>query len=343
VIRIYADCNATTCPDPEVCALVALVMQQGFGNPSSIHGAGQEARRLVERARTQVAGLINAEPDEIVFTSGGTEADNLAMLGAAGAAPAGRRALVASAIEHHAVLEPCEQWQRLGGAVALVGVDGEGRLDARALEVATGTHVALVSVMLANNDTGVMQPVESVAKVAAACGALSHTDAVQAAGKMPIDVKKLGVSLLSLSSHKLHGPKGAGALFVKRSVQIAPLVHGGRQERGLRPGTENVPALVGFGKACESTAAAPTASDCPTPRTSLSSGSMGKRSPSTSTCWAWRYPPAPPAASRITSHRTCCWPWANPRPRRARRCASRSVAKPRKWKSRKPSSWSARR
>jgi cysteine desulfurase len=255
VIRIYADYNATTRPAPEVCALMAEVMQQGFGNPSSIHGAGQEARRLVERARAQVAGLVNAEPDEIVFTSGGTEADNLAVLGAMAGAPAGRRALVTSTIEHHAILEPCEHWRRQGGVVTYAAVDADGRLDLAALTTVAGADVALVSVMLANNDTGVIQEVEQVAKTAAACGALTHTDAVQAAGKMAIDVKRLGVSLLSLSSHKLHGPKGAGALFVGRGVRIAPLVHGGRQERGLRPGTENVPAIVGFGKACELAAA----------------------------------------------------------------------------------------
>jgi cysteine desulfurase len=248
---LYADHNATTPLDPEVRAAIAEALGGSFGNPSSIHRAGQEARRLVERARAQVAGLVGAEPDEIVFTSGGTESDNLAVLGAVTAAPAGRTGVVTSAIEHHAVLEPCAHWQRQGHAVTFIGVDGAGRLELGALAAAAGPGIALFSVMLANNDTGVIQPVAEVAQAAAACGSLVHSDAVQATGKLPIDVKKLGVSLLSFSSHKLYGPKGAGALYVRRGVAIAPLMHGGRQERTLRPGTENVPAIVGFGKACE--------------------------------------------------------------------------------------------
>ena len=248
---LYADYNATTPLDLEVRAAMADALGACFGNPSSIHRAGQEARRLVERARAQVAGLVGAEPDEMVFTSGGTESDNLAVLGALAAAPAGRSGVVTSAIDHHAVLEPCAHWRGQGHAVTFVGVDGEGRLDLCALEAAAGSHIALISVMLANNDTGVIQPVVEVARTAAACGSLVHSDAVQAAGKLPIDVKKLGVSLLSFSSHKLHGPKGAGALYLRRGVAIAPRMHGGRQERTLRPGTENVPAIVGFGKACE--------------------------------------------------------------------------------------------
>lgn len=248
--RIYADYNATTRPDPEVCALVAEVMQRGFGNPSSMHGDGQEARRAVERARTEVAGLIGAEPDEIVFTSGGTEADNLAVLGAVGASKAGRRVLVTSAIEHHAILAPCEQWRAQGGCVKLVGVDAAGRLDLDVLDTALGPEVALVSIMLANNDTGVIQPVAEAARMASGRGVLVHTDAVQAAGKMAIDVKPLGVSMLTLSSHKIHGPKGVGALYLRRSLHLAPRLFGGRQERSLRPGTENVPGIVGFGKAC---------------------------------------------------------------------------------------------
>ena len=248
---LYADYNATTPLAPEVRTAMAEALDESFGNPSSIHRAGQQARRLVERARAQAAALIGAEPDEIIFTSGGTESDNLAVLGAVAAAPVGRAGVVTSAIEHHAVLEPCAQLQRQGHPVTLVGVDREGQLDRLALAAALKTEVALVSVMLANNDTGVVQPVAEVAQAAAACGALVHTDAVQVAGKLPVDVEGLGVSLLSFSSHKLYGPKGAGALYLRRGARIAPLVHGGRQERTLRPGTENVPAIVGFGKACE--------------------------------------------------------------------------------------------
>ena len=251
---IYADYNATTPVDPEVRAAMDDALGASFGNPSSLHSAGQEARRLVERARAQVAGLIGSASDEIIFTSGGTEADNLAVLGVVAAAPHGRGAVVTSAVEHHAVLDPCAFLRGQGRKVTFLPVDGGGRIDAGALPAAAAPDVALFSLMLANNETGVILPaaeVVKIAKLAMACGALMHTDAVQAAGKLPIDVKVLGVSLLSLSSHKLHGPKGAGALYVRRGVRLSPLVHGGRQERTLRPGTENVPAIVGFGKACE--------------------------------------------------------------------------------------------
>jgi cysteine desulfurase len=247
---IYADYNATTPLDPEVRAAMDEALGATFGNPSSMHQAGQAARRLVDRARSQVATFINAAADEIVFTSGGTEADNLAVLGAA-AAPTGRKGIVASAIEHKAVLDPCAYWQAQGNPVTLVGADRDGRVDTAALEAAVTKDVALVSVMLANNDIGTLQPIADVVTIAKARGADVHTDAVQAAGRVPIDVKALGIALLSFSSHKIHGPKGAGALFVRNGVRLAPLVHGGRQERMLRPGTENVPAIVGFGKACE--------------------------------------------------------------------------------------------
>jgi cysteine desulfurase len=246
---IYADYNATTPLDPEVRAAMNEALDMTFGNPSSIHSAGQAARRLVDRARAQVAWLIGASPDEIIFTSGGTEADNLAVLGVAEAATA--RGIVTSAVEHKAVLDPCTYLQTKGHTVTFLPVDRDGRIDLAALEATVKTNVGLVSLMLANNDTGTIQPVAQTAHAAKACGALVHTDAVQAAGKLPIDVNVLGVSLLSFSSHKIHGPKGAGALFVRRGVRLAPLVHGGRQERTLRPGTENVPAIVGFGKACE--------------------------------------------------------------------------------------------
>jgi cysteine desulfurase len=248
---IYADYNATTPLDPEVRAAMNEALDVSFGNPSSMHSAGQAARRLVDRARAQVAGLIGAAPDEIIFTSGGTEADNLAVLGVAGAATAERRAIVTSAIEHKAVLDPCAYLRTKGHVVTFLPVDRDGYVDLAALEAAVKTDVALVSLMLANNDTGTIQPVAQAVQTATACGALVHTDAVQAAGKLPIDVNKLGVSLLSFSSHKIHGLKGAGALFARRGVRLAALVHGGRQERTLRPGTENVPAIVGFGKACE--------------------------------------------------------------------------------------------
>ena len=249
VPMLYADYNATTPLDPEVRAAMNEALDGTFGNPSSMHSAGQAARRLVDRARAQVAALIGAAADEIVFTSGGTEADNLAVLGAAEAA-AGKQ-IVASAVEHKAVLDPCAYLQKQGRAVTLLPVDRDGRADLAALEASAKPDVALVSLMLANNDTGTIQPVAEAARIANACGALMHTDAVQAAGKVPIDVKTLGVSLLSFSSHKIHGPKGVGALFVRYGARLASVFHGGRQERLLRPGTENVPGIVGFGKACD--------------------------------------------------------------------------------------------
>jgi cysteine desulfurase len=252
---IYADHNATTPVDPEVRAAMAATLDVGFGNASSPHRVGQEARRLVERARAQVAGLIGAQPDEIIFTSGGTEADNLAVLGVVRVRAPERVGVIASSVEHQAVLAPCRQLQSEGHPVCFLPVDREGMVDIASLAAAVNAKVALCSVMWANNETGTLEPVAEIAKVAASCGAVVHTDAVQAAGKVAIDVKTLPVSLLSLSSHKIHGPKGAGALYLRRGVRLAPLIQGGRQERSLRPGTENVPAIVGFGKACELAAA----------------------------------------------------------------------------------------
>lgn len=243
--RIYLDHNATTPLHPAVLEEMLPCFEGGFGNPSSPHALGQQARRAVDRARERVAALIGARPEEIVFTSGGTEADNLAVFGARG------RRVVTSAVEHQAVLAACEFLERRGTSVERVPVDRDGIVDPEALERAITPGTSLVSVMLANNEVGTLQPVERMAPLARAHGALLHTDAVQAAGRVPVDVRALGVDLLSLSSHKLYGPKGAGALFVRRGVEIAPLLHGGHQERRVRAGTENVPAIVGFGKACE--------------------------------------------------------------------------------------------
>lgn len=249
--RIYLDHNATTPVDPAVCAAMADCLGRCFGNPSSVHAEGQEARRALDQARVQVATLIGAAAEEIIFTSGGTEADNCAIFGTVEGWAGQRRHVVTSAIEHRAVLEPCRHLAQQGCSLTVVGVDALGRVQPAAIVDALREDSALVSVMLANNDVGTVQDVAAIAEAAHARGALVHSDAIQAAGKIPLDVKKIGVDLLSLSAHKLYGPKGAGALWVRRGVALAPLMRGGRQENRLRAGTENLPALVGFGVACE--------------------------------------------------------------------------------------------
>lgn len=241
--RIYLDANATTPLDPRVRA--AMEPFFACGNASSPHLEGRTARAAIDRAREQVAALVHATPREIVFTSGGTEANALALLGTVAAR--GARRVLTSAVEHPSVLRTLEAL-RPGVDVVVAPVDGEARVDAD-LAIPEGT--ALVSVMVANNETGTLQPVAEIAARAHAAGAVMHADAVQACGKVPVDVRALGVDLLTMSAHKIHGPKGAGALFVRRGARLAPLYHGGEHERGLRPGTENVAAIVGFGAAAE--------------------------------------------------------------------------------------------
>ena len=258
---IYLDHNATTPVAPPVLQAMLPFFSERFGNPSSIHSYGQQTRRAVDRAREQVADLIGADPGEVVFCGSGTEADNLAIRG-----PFDRRLaagvrgghLVTSAVEHPAVLNPCAGLEeRYGARVTRVGVDGAGRVDPDAVAAAIEDETVLVSVMLANNDVGTLQPVAEIAGAARARGVLVHSDAVQALGKVPVRVDELGVDLLSISAHKIHGPKGCGALYVRRGVadRLAPLVLGGAHERGRRAGTENVAGLVGFGAACELAAA----------------------------------------------------------------------------------------
>lgn len=246
--RVYLDYNATTPLDGEVLQQMLPYLQDHFGNPSSIHWFGQQARRAVDLARAQVADLIGADPSEIVFCSGGTEADNLAI---SGAVPQREGHLITSAVEHPAVLSTCQALQQQGVRVTTLPVDGEGRVNPRDVADSIAEDTALISVMLANNDVGTLQPVAEIAALARQRGILMHTDAVQAAGKLPVDVQQLDVDLLSLSGHKIHGPKGCGALYLRRGVQIASLLHGGAHERGRRAGTENVASIVGLGRACQ--------------------------------------------------------------------------------------------
>lgn len=255
----YLDNAATSPCDPRVVDAMLPWLCAEFGNPSSLHLAGRRARAAVDQARGQVAALIGAEPDEIVFTASGTEADNLALRGAATRNGVVGGHLVASAIEHPAVLETCRALATSGASWSALPVDTDGIACVAELDgvLASGTRV--VSVMAANNVVGTLQPIGALAARAQAAGALFHTDAVQAAGKVPLDVRETPVDLLSLSAHKLHGPKGIGALYVRRGIGLEPIVHGGGQEGGLRSATENVAAIVGFGVAAELAAAERTA------------------------------------------------------------------------------------
>ncbi|MGE0449421.1 MAG: cysteine desulfurase family protein [Vicinamibacterales bacterium] len=249
-MRVYFDYNATTPPAPEVVERVTLATRDLFGNASSVHHFGQQAKGALDEARSAVSVLVGCDPSELVFTSGGTEADNLALRGAAEALEAtGRRHLIASAIEHEAVLNTLKALTRRGWRTTLIPVDQSGVVSPARVREALTPDTALVSVMHANNEIGTLQPIADIAALAHEHGALLHTDAVQSIGKVPVDVRALGVDLLALSAHKFNGPKGAGALFVKRGTRLLPILTGGKHERNRRAGTEDVPAIAGMGVA----------------------------------------------------------------------------------------------
>jgi cysteine desulfurase len=251
-MRVYFDYNATTPLAPEVIDAVVRATSELFGNASSVHHFGQQAKGAMDDARSAVAGLINADPSEIVFTSGGTESDNFAIRGAAEALePTGRRHLIASAIEHEAVLNTLRALVRRGWRTTLLPLDASGVVAPDRLREAISADTALVSVMHANNEIGTIQPIAALAAIAHEHGALIHTDAVQSAGKIPVDVRALNVDLLSLSAHKFNGPKGAGVLWIKRGTRMQPVLTGGKHERNRRAGTENVPAIAGLGVAAQ--------------------------------------------------------------------------------------------
>jgi cysteine desulfurase len=245
--RIYLDNNATTPVLPEVFEAMRPYFGERFGNASSIHHHGQETRSAVERARDSVAELLGCRASEVVFTSGGTEGDNLAMAGLTG--PGDH--IVTSSIEHHAVLHACKHLEDVGCDLTYLPVDARGLIDPDDVRRALRPNTKLISIMMANNETGVLQPVVEIAKIAAEADAYFHTDAVQAAGKVPIDVKQVGCDALTISGHKMHAPQGVGALYLRKGTHLQPLFYGGRHERSRRAGTENVPGIVALGKAAE--------------------------------------------------------------------------------------------
>lgn len=250
-MRIYLDYAATTPTDPRVLEAMRPYFTEIFGNPSSVHVFGQEARAAVDQARRTIAGALGCQPQEVVFTSGATEADNWAVVGVALAHEERGRHLVVSSVEHRAVLEPARWLAQRGWEVTFLPVDRYGRVDPEDVRRALRPDTVLVSVMHANNEVGTLQPVAEVARVARERGALVHTDATQTLGALPVRVEELGVDLLSASAHKRYGPKGVGLLYVRQGTRIVPWLRGGSHERGRRAGTENVPAIVGFARAVE--------------------------------------------------------------------------------------------
>ena len=249
--RIYLDNAATTAVSPEVLETMLPYFTEIYGNPSSIHSTGRDARRAVDAARRQVAQAIGAQPTEIYFTAGGSESDNWAIKGTAFAKRAKGNHIITTAIEHHAVLHACQWLEKQGFQVTYLPVDGEGRVDPAAVEAAITDQTILITIMAANNEIGTLEPIAEIGEIAHRHGITFHTDAVQAVGAVPIDVNAWQVDMLSMSGHKFHGPKGIGALYIRKGVRPDVFMHGGAQERGQRAGTENLAAIVGMGKAIE--------------------------------------------------------------------------------------------
>lgn len=245
--RVYLDNNATTPVLPEVFEAMRPFYLEQFGNASSIHHFGQHARAAVEKARASVAALFNARPAEVVFTSGGTEGDNTAIFGLTQRGDH----VITSTIEHSAVLNTCKRLEQMGCEVTYVPVNGQCQVDPDDVRKALRPNTRLISIMMANNETGVIQPVEEIGKISREADVFFHTDAVQAAGKIPIDVEKIGCDALSISGHKIHAPQGTGAIYIRKGTLIQPLIYGGSHERQRRAGTENLPGIVGLGKAAE--------------------------------------------------------------------------------------------
>ena len=248
-MSIYLDHNATTPLDPRVWAAMTPYLRDYYANPSSVHSPGRLVRTAVDQAREQVAALVNVQPSQVIFTSGGTEANNFALKGVMARFPGQR--LAVSVIEHASVLQPARALAEQGWGLDVIAVDDEGRISAGALSAAVTASTRLVSIMTANNEIGVVQEIAKLSETARRAGVVMHTDAVQAAGKLPVDFPASGAHLMSLSAHKIYGPKGVGALIVENGVELWPLLHGGGHERGLRGGTENVAGIVGFGMAAE--------------------------------------------------------------------------------------------
>ena len=250
---IYLDNAASTAVHPEVVKEMLPYFDVQYGNPSSIHQFGRKAKNAIQKARKQVAALIDAEPDEILFTSGGTESNNTILYGITKlqGSHLDQNHIITSSIEHEAILQPCKEFENIGIKITYLPVDEHGIVNPDDITNSINPHTVLVSIMFANNEVGTIQPIKEISEICKKYQIPLHTDAVQAVGKIPIDVKELGVDALSISSHKINGPKGIGALFIKKGLKIDPYIRGGGQENGLRSGTENVASIVGFGKACE--------------------------------------------------------------------------------------------